>query len=252
MDLTFTQPAQLVTYDAEATFDPISAVLSDALRELIYTGATNSARSLQTDIGISEVGTECARQLAYKAAGTLPVNLDADPMPSIIGTGFHLHMEKIFRGLDPRRWLVETPVAYRGIRGTADLFDRRRRLLIDWKSTSKSKINRLRKDQPPMQAQVQIQIYAAAMAALGEQVDRCALAYVPRDGKLDDLWVWSAVPDQKIADQWIDRLEGIHNNIAKGDTPAGAAPTPGLLCGFCAYHAPTSTDQSRACPGRNL
>jgi len=251
VSIDFQQPLQLDEPEQPA-FDPISAVLSDALRELIYTGATNSARSLQTDIGISEVGTECARQLAYKIAGTPPVNLDADPMPSIIGTGFHLHMEKIFRQLDPRRWLIETPVAYRGVRGTADLFDRRRRLLIDWKSTSKAKINRLRKTEPPQQAQVQIQIYAAAMAELGETVERCALAYVPRDGKLDDLWVWSAVPDRSIADTWIDRLEALHDHLAQGATPADITPTPGLLCGYCAHHAPTSTDPTRACLGRNL
>lgn len=248
---TFSQPVQLDPEPPQLTFDPISAVLSDALRELIYTGATNSKRSLQTDIGISEVGTECERALAYKIAGTPPVNLDANPMPSIIGTGFHLHMERIFRDLDPRRWLVETPVSYRGVRGTADLFDRRRRLLVDWKSTSKSKINRLRKTEPPMQAQVQIQIYAAAMAELGETVERAALAYVPRDGSLDDLWVWSVVPDRSIADQWIDRLDALHERIAKGEQPAAIDATPGLLCGFCPHHCATSTDASRACPGRN-
>lgn len=232
--------------------DPINLVLTDALRELVWTGAVSSERSLQTQAGMSEIGNDCDRELAYKIAGTPPVNLDPDPMPSIIGTGFHLHMEKIFGRLDPRRWLTETKVSYHGIPGTADLYDRRRKLLIDWKSTSKSKLRRLRSDGPPMRAQIQIQLYGAAMREYGEDPQRLALAYVARDGSLDDLWVWSTVPDQSVVDQAVARYEALVDRAARGERPNDVTAKPGRLCSYCAHYSPNATDLSRGCPGPNL
>lgn len=249
MTATWTDPAPV---DEQPALDPISLVLTDALRELVYTGATTSERSLQSAVGISEIGGGCERQLAYKIAGAPPVNVEPDPLPSIVGTGFHLHMEKIFSRLDRRRWLVETPVTYRGIPGTCDLYDRRRRLVIDWKSTSKSKLRRLRSDGPPEQAQVQIQIYGAALRTLGEDPQRLALAYVPRDGSLDDLWVWSTTPDQGLVDHWVGRFEALVDLHAAGADPSQVDALPSRLCGWCAHYNPTSTDLARGCPGAHL
>lgn len=251
MTTTWTDPAPVAEPEAPP-LDPIGLVLADALREIIYTGATTSDRSLQTTVGPSEIGTDCDRQLAYRIAETPPVNLDSDPLPSIVGTGFHLHMEKIFSRLDRRRWLVEVPVEYRGIRGTCDLYDRRRRLVIDWKSTSKGKLRRLRNDGPPIRAQVQIQIYAQALIALGEDPQRVALVYVPRDGGLDDLWVWSSTLQPDLVGHWVGRFERLVERVATGEKPADFNASPSRLCGWCAHHNPASTDPNRGCPGPNL
>lgn len=241
-----------VSTEQQPAMDPVNFLLADALRELVWTGAVSSERSLQVQAGMSEIGNECDRELAYKIAATPPVNIDKDPMPSIVGTGFHMHMEKIFGHLDPRRWLVETKVSYRGIPGTADLYDRRRRLLVDWKSTSKSNLRKLRNDGPPMRYQIQIQLYGAAMREHGEDPQRLALAYVARDGSLDDLWVWSTVPDQSVVDQAVARYEALVDRVARGETPAQVDATPGRLCGYCAHYSPHTTHLDRACPGPNL
>jgi hypothetical protein len=250
MTATWTDPTPVEELPAP-TIDPIGLVLADALRELIFTGATTSERSLQQAVGMSEIGADCERQLAYKIASTPPVNLDPDPMPSIMGTGFHLHVQRMVERLDRRRYLVETPVTFKGIPGTVDLYDRRRRVVIDWKSTGKSKLRRLRTDGPPMRAQIQIQIYGAALRELGEDPSRLALAYVPRDGSLDDLWVWSTVPDQALVDKWVGRFESIVDGHAAGASPADFKATPGPLCKYCPHFLPTSTDLGRGCPGPN-
>lgn len=236
---------------APPTEDFVSAILADHLRELIWTGARSSERSLQREVGMSEVGTGCDRELVYKIAGIPPSNLGSDPMPAIMGTGFHLHMERLFARLDPRRYLVEQPVRYRGIPGTLDLYDRRRRLGVDWKSTSKAKLRTIRKDGPTVRQQVQIQTYGAALRELGEDPQRLALVFVPRDGTLDDLYVWSTVPDQAFVDQWIGRYEALQDAVAKGKSPADISPSPSRLCTFCDHHVPGSTDPSRGCPGNN-
>lgn len=245
-------PTPASDIDVPPPMDPIALVLADALRELIYTGATTSDRDLQQAAGMSEIGGECDRQLAYKIAEVPPCNVDADPMPSIIGTGFHLHVEKMLQRLDRRRWLVEVPVNYHGIPGTCDLYDRRRKLVIDWKSTSKAKIRRLRSDGPPLRAQVQIQLYGAALRAAGETPSRLALAYVPRDGALSDLWVWTTTPDQRLVDEWVARYEDLVDRVAKGERPADFNATPSRLCSYCSHFTPTSTDFNRGCPGPNL
>lgn len=240
-----------VSADPTPTIDPIGLVLADALREAIWTGATGSERSLQSTPGMSEIGGDCDRQLAFKLAEVPPVNLDPDPMPSIVGTGIHLHLQRIFEALDRRRWLVETPLVFAGIPGTADLYDRRRRLLVDWKSTSKSKLRRLRTDGPPHRAQIQVQLYGAAMRELGEDPQRLALAYIPRDGQLADLWVWSTTPDQAVVDAAVARYEAITDTVAKGTPLADIPATPGLLCPYCSHYRPGSTDLGRGCPGNS-
>lgn len=244
---TFADPTAVD--DTAPTMDPASMILADHLRELIWTGARSSERSLQTQIGMSEVGTDCDREIAYKLAEVPPTNLGGDPLPAIIGTGFHLHMEKMFGALDPRRYLIETPVFYGGIRGTVDLFDRRRHLLVDWKSTSKRKVGEVRRNGPTQRQKVQVQLYGAAMAAKGEQVDRIALAFVPRDGSLDDLYVWSAVPDPQVAAEAIDRVDAIANAVATESHLEKVPAFPSRLCAYCDHYLPGSTDIARGCPG---
>lgn len=251
MTTKFADPAPVPTEPPPPPLDPIGLVLADHLRELIYTGATTSERSLQRAVGVSEIGTECQRQLAYKIAGVPPTNIDSDPMPSIIGTGFHMHVQKMIERLDPRRYLVETPVVYRGIPGTIDLYDRRRRLVVDWKSTSKQKIRRLRTQGPPMRSQVQIQIYAQALLQLGETPERVALAYVPRDGSLDELYVWSSPLLPDLVGEWVTRFEALVEAHARGQDPGVVPAFPTRLCTYCDHYSAGSTDLSRACPGNS-
>lgn len=234
--------------------NPIEQGLAMWLREEIWSGAATQGRSLQRVAGMSEIGTDCERQLAYKAMGITPANFQNDPMPSLVGTGLHHVLADIFTRADggTGRWLIEQPVTYRGIPGSADAYDRRQRLLIDWKSTSKGKLRSVRKDGPPMRYIVQTQLYGQALREFGEDPQTLALVYLARDGALSDLHVWTTTPNQSIADEWVDRYEQIkvaltlHNSVE--DVPA----KPSRLCAWCDHHAPGATDLSRGCPGQNL
>lgn len=256
---TFEAPAEIsLEQPVTAATDPISAGLADWLREMIWQGWATAGRSLQRDVGMSEVGTECERQLAYKIAGTAPFNLDDDPMPSLTGTGIHLVLADYFTKLHAGtgRWLIEHPVTYAregasAIPGTVDAYDRRRKLVIDWKSTAKGKLRNIRAEGPPTRYVVQAQLYAAALRQAGEDPQRVALVYLPRDGKLSELTVWTTVPDPAFLDQWLDRLARIKNTVGLHDNPGEVSATPTRLCGWCDWHNPASTDTARACPGRN-
>lgn len=246
--MAFAAPGEVSEADTVRTpiSDPISSGLTESLRELIWTGQTASDRSRQTEVGMSEIGDVCERKLGYKVSGTPPVNFTADPLPSLIGKGTHLELAELVGRLNfSGRFLVETPVVYRGIPGTADLFDQLRGVLFDWKTTTKGKLNRLRVDGPPKSYVIQVNGYGAALQSVGYTVNRVALAYLPRDGALSDLWVWSQPLDVSVIDNAIDRFERI-----KTTTPQRLPATPNQLCGWCDHHLPGSTDLSRGCPGQ--
>src|SRR5262245_16474751 len=103
-------PAPQQRVDAEAH------ALAVSYRTLIQIAASTSPRSQQGTIGASELGHACARRLAYRLSGTPAVN-DRDHLAAMLGTGWHHVMADFFTRLGswlPGRFLVETPVTYRG------------------------------------------------------------------------------------------------------------------------------------------
>ena len=222
--------------------DPEAYALECALRSLVHIGAVTSERSRQRAIGASGVGELCARQLAHRAAGTRPSNVP-DPLRALIGTGVHSAMAGLLVRLDAGsgRFLVEHPVRYRGVPGTVDLFDRLTGTVVDWKTAHLAKLRHVQQSGPPSHYVVQLQIYGAALAAAGETVRALALAYVPLDGTLDELWVWRTTPDPRAADAAINRLNAIVGaeleSVARPD-PSTVEASPSALCRWCPYYLP--------------
>lgn len=243
---SFAEPDAVPTRRAEPEVNPIGIALGEWLRELIWTGSNTTARSLQKAIGMSEVGGECEREISYKLSGTPRSNISSDPMASLVGSGIHVMLADMFRRMDAGlgRWLIEKPVMYRGIPGSCDAFDTRRKLLIDWKSTAKAKIRKIRFDGPPKVYHTQANLYAAALKAEGFEVKQSVLVYLARDGELSDLYVCPVTIDQALADEAVDRMEKI-----RAQSPPDTKPSPSVLCGWCDYHNPRSTDLSISCPG---
>lgn len=234
--------------------DPEAYALEASLRSLVWLGAATSPRSRQRVVGASELGEPCQRKLAYRLDGTPPVNLP-DPLRATVGTGVHAVMADMFRRLDAEsgRFLVEIPVRYRGIPGTVDLFDRLTATVIDWKTVLRGKLGKLRVDGPPERYRVQLHTYAAGLMAMGETVRWVALAYMPIDSTLDDMWVWRTAASVAEADTAIDRLNGIHerklNNVSGVIEPAGVEAKPSVLCGWCDYHRPGIPTDDYGCKG---
>lgn len=246
MTVEFEDPTP-VAPKPEPTINPISIALGEWLRELIWTGASTTPRSKQRAVGMSEVGGVCDRELAYKLNGTRKSNISRDPMASIVGTGIHLVLADFFRRMDAGvgRWLIEEPVSYRGVPGSLDAYDTKKRLLIDWKSTAKAKIRKIRNDGPPQGYIVQANMYAAALRERGEDPQQAAIVYLARDGELADLFVWPVALDPDVADQAVDR-----RNMLGGLNPELVEAQPSRLCGWCDFYRPNSTDLSVGCPGK--
>src|SRR4029079_9389864 len=140
---------------------------------------------------------------------------------------------------------VERKLTYRGIPGTVDLFDRRTGTVVDWKTTTARKLTRIRHDGPRTEYVTQVHLYGAALETAGETVAWVALAYLPVDGALDDLWVWRTRYDRAGAVVSVARLD----SLRRFAHPSTVAPSPGPLCPWCPYsraHVPATRD---TCPG---
>lgn len=220
---------------------------TQALINLIELGAVTSARSTQSGIGMSQIGHACDRRIAYLTSGTPKTNF-GDPLKLLVGIGLHLALKEIFVRLDggSGRFLVEESVTYRDIPGSFDLFDRWTKTVIDWKSTTKVRLNQYRKEGPPRSYLAQAQGYAAALAYRGEAVRQIAIVFLPVDGALSAIWAYRTGVDPSIADDAIDRV-----NRLRGHDPANTPATPDRLCPWCDHYQPASTNLSIGCPGTN-
>ena len=240
------EPDQASPSTVDTPHSPEAYGLEVSLRSLVFLAAVTSPRARQTSLGGSEAGHACDRRIAYRLAGTPIVNL-RDPLRSIVGIGFHAAMAELFTRLDAGsgRFLVEVPVAYRGIPGTVDLYDRHERTVIDWKTKLSAKLRKVRHEGPSTSYVTQTMLYAAALREQGEDVRHVALAFVPVDATdLSGMYVWRAPFDKAIADAAVDRIERL-----RGRDPSTVEATPDRLCPWCSQYRPGSTDLRVGCPG---
>lgn len=239
-----------------SSFEEITPVERDAsctavelwAQEILWQASAFSPRSLQAEIGFSELTYHCERALAYKLQCNTPPLGTETALKAFIGTGYHMliaeRIEQLFGKTG--RYLVETPVSYRGVIGTADLFDTLTGRVIDWKSAGYWKMNSLRKNPEwSYNHLVQLSGYGAALDALGWNVKEICTVFVPRDGNTEDVIALVRPFDRSIADEAIDKIDAI-----RGLDPATVDPSPGVDCIQCQFYNPGYTgDLSIYCPG---
>lgn len=226
--------------------------LAHWVSDLLWTASASTPRSLQPEIGPSELGLACSRQIAFRLAGSVPVNMTTDPLASMVGSAMHQHLAEIFAALHPPgRFLVEHPVAYREVRGTLDLYDRRTRTVVDWKFPKLAKARRVRSGGPPRHYLWQIQTYAAGLELQGEQPAHAAVVYIPVDGTLADIFAWVVPVERAQADEAVERLETVRE-LTTAKRPGGVPKQPSRLCPWCPYYRKGWLgDADAACPGED-
>jgi hypothetical protein len=217
-----------------------------------------SARSRQTAVGASEVGTECDRQLAYKVLGWPKVEgCGHDPFPAIVGTAGHAWLAEQFfildRMLGGGRFLVEQAVNAGPVPGTVDLYDVQRRTVIDWKFVGTTAMRAAKNDGPKATYRTQAQLYAYGLEAMGESPTDVAVVYFSRGGLLSGLHVWTEPYNSLVAVAALERLEQVTVAAAFVDNDGrglqSIEPTPGDACRYCPFHLPGSEDLAAGCPG---
>lgn len=221
-------------------------------------------RSRQRRIGPSEMGSPCARRLAYRLAGVEPVNVDTPWRPTV-GTAVHTWLEDAFRaenrrwreetGIDVTRWLLEMrlevgQVGGETIEGSCDVYDRVTATSNDWKVVGPDALKRYKAHGPGQQYRAQAHLYARGWVARGLPVDTVAITFLPSNGELRDAHFWHEPYDEQVALDTLARVDTIASLVAAGGPAAAAAlPTADAHCRFCPFHLPAATELTEACPG---
>lgn len=221
----------------------------------------NSARSLQTAVGPSEVGVDCMRRLAYRLSGTAAVNDTADPWFAIVGTAVHewlgtaieLHNAASGRPFEQRRFWVEQKVtatadAY-GVSGSCDLYDADQQTVIDHKVVGATALKRYIDKGPSNVYRTQVHLYALGHVQAGRPVRDVAIAFYPRSGYLSDLHVWSEPYDEQVARDALSRAATVAQLAAvlpPGQIPATPDPAG---CTWCDFYRPGGPADKSGCPG---
>jgi hypothetical protein len=260
----FAQPAPVAFAQPDAGYKRpavkgLAGQISTHVIATVQDAARNHPRHLQAAAGPSELGVPCDRRLAYKIMDWDRPNETRDQWPSTMGIAVHAWMADKFeaanRQLGWDRYLVEHRIHLPyGISGSSDLFDREWHLVNDWKLVGLPRIKEYRVKGPGQQYRIQGHLYGLGMLLAGEIVKHIAITFLPRGGRIDDLFVWTEPFNPAIATEALNRYEAIKQKVITLDPqirPAtwAAFPTAESYCTYCPFHLPHSADLSKGCPG---
>jgi len=238
------------------------------LRRIVYEHAANSPRTLQEELGPSEIGHECHRQVVAKLAGIERTNHIVDPWASIVGTALHMWLAEALKGDNDRysyvRWLAEFRVQpHEDHPGTGDAYDFFEACCLDWKNLGDTTLTELRTKGPARHYYVQLLAYARGFRIMGLPVRRIVIAAMPRTkSTLDNMYVWEhelTPADDALLEQVFQEMR-IRKAMAAGVRTGQISlnditPTPSdSTCYFCpvfrsdVLHDPSAT----GCAGHHL
>jgi hypothetical protein len=235
-------------------------LLRDELLHVIATQIDAHPRSAQTRIGPSEVGTPCARKLAYKLAGTPETNIRSAAWRPTVGTACHSWLEQACVAWNAshsiERFYLEQRVTVGTIGGveiigSCDCYDRITATVIDWKVVGPTALKKYRRQSDPgQQYRTQAHLYGRGYVAAGLPVDQVAVMFLPQSGELSDAYYWTEPYDEQVALDGLSRADGIATLVAALSRAAPIAlPAVDSNCSYCPWLQRGSTDITTGCPG---
>lgn len=247
--------------------DPFSALLKTQLTEIIRWADRENPRSKQVEIGPSEIGDPCDRRIAYKLAELDQINTNFDPWAAIVGTALHSWLDdavsKWMSAHDSDAWATETQLSINAfVQGHSDLYSRDFRAVIDWKGAGPTVMKKVKESGPSDGYITQTHIYGLGYEKAGWPVEKVALVFLPRAGRLKDMFVWSADYDRSVAEQALKRMYEIAHKVVDLDVlnPVNVhrweqiPSVPSNSCGFCPFYNSMKPKEEgaddRGCPGR--
>jgi hypothetical protein len=238
-----------------ATLYAPPAQYAQDLQKIISDAGTYSPRSRQISIGPSEMGHECTRRMAYKLLDwDKPNETSGGSWAAQVGTAIHAYLAEVFGKIEG--FEVEQRVTIRaGLGGTVDLFDTVRGVVLDWKTTGSTSLEKYKREGATQQQIVQVQLYGYGKALQGVTVNKVALAFLPTGGSLADMHLVMHDYDESVALKALERVDNVHALLAAVDverSPSMWAQIPAKadrLCNWCPYFKPFSQDASVGCPG---
>ena len=233
--------------NAGALIDEPQFVVAD-LMSVINDTMDNHPRSLQKEIGPSQLGG-CIRSVVHTLAGdTAPGNGRRTGWLATIGTAVHEWSAKAFehhplnQAVEQPRFLIEHRVCVgevggRRIEGNADLFDIDSGTVVDWKVVGTQRLNWYRDHGPGQQYRVQAHCYGRGFVDLGYVVHNVMIVFLPREKELQHYWMWSEPYTESVALDALSRVKGVLDLLelmgSSYDLAALYPPCGSYWCPWC-------------------
>lgn len=218
--------------------------------DILRGGINGNPRSAQRRIGPSEIGIDCMRALAHKLVKN-PEPARAAAWKPAVGTALHTQVEEWFNAVAQTdgqhgRWLTEQRVSVGSIggeeiTGSTDLWDEWSHAVIDHKFVGKTSLNNYRANGPSNQYRIQGHLYGRGWENAGKNPDIVMIAFVPRDGELEDTFFWWEQYDPTVALDALVRANNLYNAIAAFGLETVLAlykPCTNVFCPWCSPHGP--------------
>ena len=144
--------------------------------------ANTRPRSLQKEVGPSQLGNPCDHCLAAALAGWEKVENEAPWLP-LIGTAVHelLLTPEVFPHALLEHRVTVGQVGGVDVEGNADLFHVASGTVVDLKVVGATTLNEARRHGSKEQYKAQINLYARGLALQGHRVAQTCIAYLPRN-----------------------------------------------------------------------
>lgn len=252
--------------DPERSLDEVSRLLKAEAKKKIVDYDSQRPRSMQTELGPSELADPCERKLAFKVSRAGSKNSGASRRAAIIGTAAHDMMERALA--DDPDWVVEKRVQIGGVTaGKSDalwlpfkeLIYRESLppivrivdgIVVDWKFPGDTTVTKVKRDgHPGVQYEGQAHSYAKGWAEKGYPVKYVAIAFLSKNMEDKDL-IWIDYYDEEKAQKVLDRYVGIRDDVRAGRKPIDFPKTTGRNCIYCPYFGTRSDEETgRGCSG---
>ena len=203
---------------------------ADWVRDLLK---TPTDRDKQRTIGPSGLGNPCDKCLAEALSGPIENEQNRWWLGAKIGTAAHAYIETETVALDDPDIIPETKVTvgelegYGVIKGTCDLYDKKARRPVDWKTTTREKLKWIKRalteDATAYDVEAlvkarykvmgyiaQVHLYARGLIAAGKSVESVALVFLCRDGLTDDdIWGHTIPYSPELSDMVWNRAQSL-------------------------------------------
>lgn len=201
-----------------APLGPVMTIKDDLIAMVIEAEAEHD-RTVQTELGPSELGNPCTYHLACRILGK-PERL-SDPWCRTIGIATHAWLEEAAAKYNIRhdevRWYPERKVfpdsELLPVGGSSDLYDTKHRAVVDHKVVGRPQQAKYRNNGPGWQYRRQAHLYGLGYAMAGTPVDTVAIAFWLRGGRLPDLYVWAEPYDPAVAEEALSRYRTLRQLV---------------------------------------
>jgi len=196
--------------------------VKDLLVKALYEKENSRSRSIQTEIGPSELGG-CRRKVWYKLNAQPKTNGGELKLAAIMGTAIHDTIEKALS--KNKEVMLEQTVEHNGMKAHVDLYIPGTGDVVDWKTVKLKNLTYF----PSQQQRWQVHTYGYLIEQSGlGKVHNVHLVAIPRDGDERDVKVHSEKYDTSIALEALSWLEAIKTSEV--------APEPEKDESYCKFY----------------